>query len=570
MKYSSKEKIARYFDLFILFVEIDIFILILFELSYSFRPFVYNTGRILIVLYILDLTVQFLLNPRPKSYFLKYWHQYASLFSLILLYNRFSAVPESNRFLFLYSRLFLGCVEVIIFIKFITRLERIREIWGSFKVNPAQAIIMSFASIILLGSFLLYLPYSRPSGTTMRYIDALFTSTSAVCVTGLIVVDTGTAFSPVGKTFLLLLIQAGGLGIMTIAAFIQVSTGSEMSLYGRFSTAALLDQANIRNLYTIIKSIVLITFSIEVTGLLLFYPFFVHIIDSKWKAFFYSVFHAVSAFCNAGFSLYSDSFMRARSNPWVNIILISLIVSGGLGFTVLINLFRRAVRRKKERITVQTKLVLITSLILILFGAVNIYLLERDALFMEFSHHERFFASLFQSVTTRTAGFNTVDTSALRPRTLFVMSILMFIGASPGSTGGGIKTTTFFILILSIITILRDQRFNTIFKRRIPYAVINRAIAILVSAIGMIIFGTMLLSISEKFSFIQIYFETVSAFGTVGLSTGITPHLSDFGKIIIIVCMFIGRLGPLTMVLAIRNVQSPRLVTYPEERVMVG
>jgi len=570
MKYSSKEKIARYFDLFILFVEIDIFILILFELSYSFRPFVYNTGRILIVLYILDLTVQFLLNPRPKSYFLKYWHQYASLFSLILLYNRFSAVPESNQFLFLYSRLFLGCVEVIIFIKFITRLERIREIWGSFKVNPAQAIIMSFASIILLGSFLLYLPYSRPSDTTMRYIDALFTSTSAVCVTGLIVVDTGTAFSPVGKTFLLLLIQAGGLGIMTIAAFIQVSTGSEMSLYGRFSTASLLDQANIRNLYTIIKSIVLITFSIEFVGLLLLYPYFVNSIAGKWKAFFHSLFHAVSAFCNAGFSLYSDSFMKARSNVWVNIIIISLIVTGGLGFTVLMNLFRRAVRRKKERITVQTKLVLITTLILILFGAVNIYILERDALFMEFSHHERFFASLFQSVTTRTAGFNTVDTSALRSRTLFVMSILMFIGASPGSTGGGIKTTTFFILILSIITILRDQRFNTIFKRRIPYAVVNRAIAILVSAIGLIFFGTLLLSISEKFSFIQIYFETISAFGTVGLSTGVTPYLSDFGKIVVMICMFIGRLGPLTMVLAIRNVQSTRLVTYPEERVMVG
>jgi len=254
----------------------------------------------------------------------------------------------------------------------------------------------------------------------------------------------------------------------------------------------------------------------------------------------------------------------------VNIIIISLIVTGGLGFTVLMNLFRRAVRRKKERITVQTKLVLITTLILILFGAVNIYILERDALFMEFSHHERFFASLFQSVTTRTAGFNTVDTSALRSRTLFVMSILMFIGASPGSTGGGIKTTTFFILILSIITILRDQRFNTIFKRRIPYAVVNRAIAILVSAIGLIFFGTLLLSISEKFSFIQIYFETISAFGTVGLSTGVTPYLSDFGKIVVMICMFIGRLGPLTMVLAIRNVQSTRLVTYPEERVMVG
>jgi trk system potassium uptake protein TrkH len=163
-----------------------------------------------------------------------------------------------------------------------------------------------------------------------------------------------------------------------------------------------------------------------------------------------------------------------------------------------------------------------------------------------------------------------VDISALKSKTLFLMSILMFIGASPGSTGGGIKTTTFFILILSIITILRDQRFNTIFKRRIPYQVVNRAIAILVSAFGFVIAGTILLGFSENFSFIQVYFETVSAFGTVGLSTGITPHLSNFGKIVVMLCMFVGRLGPLTLVLAIKNAQSTRLVTYPEERVMVG
>jgi trk system potassium uptake protein TrkH len=479
-------------------------------------------------------------------------------------------VSGSDYLLFLYSKLFLGTVEIIIFIKFLTKLTVIKDIPKSFKVNPAQLIIVSFATIILIGSFLLYLPYSRPDGKSMRYIDALFTSTSAVCVTGLIVLDTGNAFSLVGKIFLLLLIQAGGLGIMTIAAFIQVSLGSQMSFYGRFSTAALLDEANIRNLYTIIKSIIFITFSIETLGLLLFYPYFLNQWNSQGKAVFYSVFHSISAFCNAGFSLYSESFGGARSNIWANFTLMLLIVSGGLGFTVLINLFRKVSLRKGERITVQTRIVMLTTLFLILFGAVNIYLLERDSAFKNFSHLSTFLSALFQSITTRTAGFNTVDISTLKPKTLFLMSILMFVGASPGSTGGGIKTTTFFILILSIITILRDQRFNTIFKRRIPYHVVNRAIAILVSAIGLVLAGTIMLGFTENFSFIQTYFETVSAFGTVGLSTGITPNLSDYGKIIVMICMFIGRLGPLTMVLAIRNVQSTRLVTYPEERVMVG
>jgi len=570
MRYNNREKLSGYFDLFILFVELDIFIWVLFELSYTFRPFVYEVGRILIILYILELIIQFLLYSRPKSYFRRYWNQYISLIILFFIYNRFRAVSASNQFLFLYSKLFLGTVEIILFVKFISKLSRLRDIWKGFKVSPAQLIIMSFATIILIGSFLLYLPYSRSDGGTMRYIDALFTSTSAVCVTGLIVVDTGTAFSLIGQILLLLLVQAGGLGIMTIAAFIQVSLGSQMSIYGRFSTAALLDEANVKNLYTIIKSIVLITFTIEAIGLLLFYPYFSQVSINKWKGVFYSLFHSVSAFCNAGFSLYSDSFIGARSSIWANFVLIFLILSGGIGFTVLLNLFRKAIRGKKERITVQTRIVLLTTLFLVLFGAVNIYFIERDSVFLDFIHHERLLASLFQSVTTRTAGFNTVDISALNPRTLFIMSILMFIGASPGSTGGGIKTTTFFILILSIITILRDQRFNTIYKRRIPYHVVNRAIAILVSAIGLVITGTLLLGFSEKFSFIQIYFETVSAFGTVGLSTGITPYLSGVGKVIVMICMFVGRLGPLTMVLAIKNVQSTRLVTYPEERVMVG
>jgi trk system potassium uptake protein TrkH len=570
MRYSSREKFANYFDLVIVFFDLDIFLLILFELSRGLRPFVYDIGKILIAVYVFENIIQFFLNPRLYSYARKNWSSYAVLFVLIFLNHSLNRIPQSNQYLLLYSKLFLGAIEIVLVTRFMLRINRLREISKSFRVSPAQLIIMSFGSIILIGSFLLYFPYSRAEGSTMRYIDALFTSTSAVCVTGLTVVDTGSAFSRVGHVILLMLIQSGGIGIMTIAAFIQVSLGSEMSLYGRFSTAALLDQTNLKNLYMIIRSIVLITFVIELFGFLLFVPYFLKVSPSHWKALFYSLFHSVSAFCNAGFSLFPDSFLAARANVWVNLVLISLIVSGGLGFTVLLNLMGRMVKGQNIRITVQTRIVLVMTLFFILFGTVNIYLLEQNHAFFGLRNEEKVLASLFQSVTTRTAGFNTVGISLLRARTLFMMSIQMFVGASPGSTGGGIKTTTLFVLILSIITIFRDQKFNTIFKRRIPYQVVNRAVAIMVSSVAMVIAGTLMLGFSEKFSFIQIYFETVSAFGTVGLSTGITPYLSDFGKIVIILCMFVGRIGPLTMVLAIRNVQGTRLVKYPQERVMVG
>ncbi len=570
MKYNIREKLSNYFDLLVLFIELDIFIWVLFELSFPFRSIVYTVGVVLIAVVLLELLVDFLLNPNLRSYIGRFWRHYIIAAVLIFSYSRFRGLPAGSRFIFLYSRGFLALVEVLIFAKFLIQVERLREIFRSFRVSPAQLIIVSFATIILFGSFLLYLPYSRAQGTDLRYIDALFTSTSAVCVTGLIVVDTPTAFSRIGQIFLIMLIQAGGLGIMTIAAFIQVSLGSQMSLYGRFSTASLLDQGDLKNLYGIIRAIVRTTFLLEFVGILMFLPYFMHHIQGGFEALFHSVFHSVSAFCNAGFSLYTDSFTRADSIVWPNIVLISLIVSGGLGFTVLRNLGRRIVLGEKERLTVQTRIVLISTVSLLFFGAVNFYLFERDHILSGMRPYERFLASLFQSVTARTAGFNTVDIAGLRPITLFMMSILMFVGASPGSTGGGIKTTTFFILILSIITILRDQRFNTIFRRRIPFQVVNRAFAILVAAIALVIFGTLLLGFVEKFNFIQIYFETISAFGTVGLSTGITSHLSDFGKIVIMVLMFVGRIGPLTMVLAIRNLQRTKLVTFPEERVMVG
>ena len=570
MRYSSREKFSHYVDLFVLFIEFCIFINNLFELSYGFRPYIYQLGRILIAIITFELLIQFLLRPKLGKYLLQYWPRYLILLGIVFAYYRFSIVDRDARLFFIYSRLFLGTVETLLFVKFILQLGRLREIVASFKVKPAQLIVVSFASIIILGSFILYLPYSRPPGTAMRYIDAMFTSTSAVCVTGLVVVDTGTAFSRIGHLFLLLLIQTGGLGIMTIAAFIQVTLGSTMSLSGRFQTATVLDQANMKNLYTIIRAIVVITCIMESVGVVLLLPYFMKTRASGLEAGFFSLFHAVSAFCNAGFSLFGDSFTSASANTWVNTVLILLIVSGGLGFTVLLNLGRKIYLQKRERISVQTKLVLLLSLGLVVSGAVGFFLFERDGVLAARGPGEKFLVSLFQSVTARTAGFNTVNTGALNPFTLFMLTFFMFIGASPGSTGGGIKTTTFFVLLLSIVTISRDRRFNTVLGRRIPYRVVNRSFAIMVCSIGLVIGGTLLLGFSENFGFMPVFFETVSAFGTVGLSAGITPRLSDFGKVVIMICMFAGRLGPLTLVVATRNVASTRLVTYPEEHIMVG
>ena len=570
MRYIDRERLSNYLTLFVLFLELDVFVLILFELSFAFSTIVYNLGFFLAVLFIFELVTQFALNPEIAPYLARYWFQYLCLAVIIYSYSRFRSVQPSNPLLFIYSKLFLGIVEVFLFANFIMHLGKLREIFSSFRVNPAQVIILSFGSIILFGSFLIYLPYARPAGASLRYIDALFTSTSAVCVTGLTVVDTGAAFSRVGQVFLLLLIQAGGLGIMTIAAFIQVSLGSDLSLYGRISTASILDQGSLKNLYTLVRSIVLITFIVEATGVVSLYHHFSGRLPHKTEALFYSVFHAVSAFCNAGFSLYADNLVHARGSIWVNFVFVSLIVIGGLGFTVIVNLFNRLTRGSSERITVQTRMVVSTTLFLIIFGAVFFYLFERSAIMKTYQPHVKFLASVFQSVTARTAGFNTVDIGSLRSVTLLTLIILMFIGASPGGTGGGIKTTTFFILVLSIITILRDQRFNTIFKRRIPYAVVNRAFAILVTAAGLVIGATLIMGFSEKFTVVQLLFETASAFGTVGLSTGITTSLSDFGKVVIILLMFVGRIGPLTLVLAVGTRPRTRLVTYPEERVMVG
>lgn len=565
-----REKLSYYFDLLFLFVELDVFVWILFELSFPFRQAVYVVGRVVTIAVLAELVIKFLLAPTPRAYVRQHWRLFIVGGMLLYAFITFSRVSLDSRLLFLYSRLFLGIVEIILAVKVLAQWERVTVILRGFRVNPAQMIIVSFAFVIFIGSFLLYLPYARPAGEGMRYIDALFTATSAVCVTGLIVVDTPTAFSRVGHILIMLLIQMGGLGIMTIAAFVQVSLGSRMSLYGRFTTASLLDTGDLKNLFALIRAIVITTFAIEAVGVLLFYPYFAGVYGRAATALFHSLFHAVSAFCNAGFALYPDSFMWTDQAFHPLAVLMALIMAGGLGFTVLRNLGRRIVLGGRERIMVQTRIVVISTLLLLFLGAVGFYLFESDQLLAGYWPRQSFLASLFTSVTARTAGFNTVDTARLRPVTLFMLSILMFVGASPGSTGGGIKTTTFFILGLSIVTIFRDQRFNTIFQRRIPYEVVNRAFAIVMVAAAVVVAGILMLGYSESFAFSRISFEAFSAFGTVGLSTGITPLLSDFGKIVIMVLMFVGRIGPLTLVLSVKRLQSTRLVMYPEERVMVG
>ena len=358
MKSNLRDRVSNYIDLFFLFFELIIFILVLFELGSSVTRLEYNLGVAVSGFLFFELVIHFLLDPHPKSYFRTHWRQYLVFVIIIFITYQFRKVDPASVYSTLISMIYLAALLALLFIKFVIQTERLRQIFRSFRVNPAQAIVVSFSSIIVFGSFLLYLPYARPSGTTIRYIDALFTSTSAVCVTGLIVVDTATAFSTIGHVFLMLLIQAGGLGIMTIAAFIQVSLGSHMSLSGRFSTASLLDQGDLRNLFSVIRAIVLITFAFEAVGVFFFLPYFLKQFDAGGDAVLYSIFHAISAFCNAGFSLYTESFIHAHSHVWVNLVLIWLIISGGLGFTVLRNLIRKAIYGRKVRMAVQTRIVM--------------------------------------------------------------------------------------------------------------------------------------------------------------------------------------------------------------------
>ncbi|WP_334076127.1 MULTISPECIES: TrkH family potassium uptake protein [Paenibacillus] len=439
-----------------------------------------------------------------------------------------------------------------------------------FKFSPPQVLVLGFAAIILLGSFLLMLPVSSTTGESLPWIDALFTATSATCVTGLVVVDTGTYFSTFGQVVIMLLIQVGGLGFMTMATLFSLVLKRKISLKDRLLLQEAMNQNTMEGIVRLIRKVLLYSLIIESGAALVF--------AIRWsfdmplgRAIYYGIFHGVSMFNNAGFDLFGEyrSLTQYVSDPVVNFVAMFLIVSGGIGFIVVSDLIEF---RKRRKFSLHTKVVLSMTTALILVGALVIFIFEftNPKTLEPLGWDGKFLASFFQSVTPRTAGANTLDIGALRQATQFFIIILMFIGASPSSTGGGIKTTTFTILVGAVISMIRGRSDLVLFRYRLAQERIFKAVTITMLALFLVVAVAMVLSTTEDASFLSILFEATSAFGTVGLTMGLTGKLTVMGKIIISFTMFAGRLGPLTLAYALGPQQGKELYRHPEGKMIIG
>jgi len=448
--------------------------------------------------------------------------------------------------------------------------NKVKPMFRSLLQSPPRILVLGFAGIILLGTFILMLPLSGRNGESLPFIDALFTATSAVCVTGLVVVDTGTHFSVFGQVIIAVLIQIGGLGFMTMSTLVAIAFKRRISLRERLILQEAMNQSTMEGIVRLIRKVVAYSLILEAACGTLF--------AIRWafdmplgKAAYYGYWHAISMFNNAGFDLFGDfrSLTGYVYDPVVNFTAMFLIVSGGIGFVVLSDL---AEYRKTRKLSLHTKVVLMMTGLLIVFGALVIFIFEfnNPRTLGGLNWGGKILGSFFQSVTPRTAGANTVDIAGLRQATQFFIIILMFIGASPGSTGGGIKTTTFLIMAGAVIAMMRGREDIVFFRYRLVQERIFKALTITLLALLLIIGVTMVLSTTEDSSFLMILFETTSAFGTVGLSMGLTLKLTTFGKVMICLTMFVGRLGPVTLAYALTQKKGKELYRYPEGKMIIG
>lgn len=444
-------------------------------------------------------------------------------------------------------------------------------------IHPSTLMTISFLFLISLGAGLLMLPEMTHGG--IRFIDALFTSASASCVTGLTVVETGAFFTFKGQIVILILIQLGGINIITFATFFATFYRSGGVKYQSI-VRDFLSAGKLSDTRSLLRKIILFSFIIELAGTILIFVTWNPVIEfsSGFERLYYSVFHAISAFNNAGFSLFAHNLYQqgVAQSFNVHITIILLIFFGGIGFSTLEDLYNTIFIRRKlvdfwKHIKIGSKIILKTSILLIIAGTLLFIVSEWSNVLTGQGLYQKILSSVFQSVTTRTAGFNSVDIAALTQPVLIFFVFLMFIGASPGSTGGGIKTTTFSIIIKSAIATIRGKKNVEAYHHTFSFSLIDRAYAIALFSIFTIFTSTLLLSFTEPHTpFLKLIFEETSAFGTVGLSTGITPFLSDLGKIIIIVSMFIGRIGPLTLAFFLSRRIISTKYKYPEVNIMVG
>lgn len=438
------------------------------------------------------------------------------------------------------------------------------------KISSFQIILLGFAVIILLGSVLLMLPLSVRGDGGASFSDALFTSVSAVCVTGLVVQDTATYWSEFGQTVILFLIQIGGLGVVSAAAAISLIAGRKINLRQRSTMQEAISAPQMGGVVRLTGFILKMTLITELIGCILLFPSFYNEFGFA-KGLFYSVFHSVSAFCNAGFDLMGEtahysSLTSFIGNPYVNITIILLIISGGLGFSTWDDICTNRFRFKKYHL--QSKIVLVTTAALIILPFLFFYVFEFSDWGM--TTGDRILASLFQAVTPRTAGFNTVDFVQMKQGSLGMVIVLMLIGGSTGSTAGGIKTSTFAVLLISAFSIMRSKKGNHLFGRRIDESTVCKASALLILYLALFFIGGLIISFTENLPLLDCLFESASAIGTVGLSLGLTPTLGIVSRIVLICLMFFGRVGGLTFVFAAFNPDRVDYSAYPPEKINIG
>lgn len=436
------------------------------------------------------------------------------------------------------------------------------------KLSSFQIILLGFAGVILLGALILTLPISSKSHEWTSFIDALFTSTSAVCVTGLIVFDTATHWTIFGQSVILLLIQIGGMGVVTIAVSLAVASGKKIGLFSRETMKNAISAPNVSGIVRLTGFIIKGIFLIEMIGALIMLPVFCT--DYGAEGIWMAVFHSVSAFCNAGFDIMGTksgeftSLTHYSAQPVINITIMLLIIIGGIGFLVWEDICKHKWRLKNYR--TQSKLVLIVTAALIVLPAAYFFFFECGDLPLG----ERILASLFQSVTPRTAGFNTINLTAISDTGLYLMIVLMLIGGSPGSTAGGMKTTTIAVLFSSAFSVFRKKDNAELMKRRIDDETVKTASAVFLMYITLFLVGGMAISTIENLPITSCLYETASAVGTVGLTLGITPTLGSASKMILIMSMFFGRVGGLTLIYAAFGANKKQVAKLPADTIAIG
>jgi trk system potassium uptake protein TrkH len=551
--------------------------------------FLYDVQVTLLCVFVAEKIIRLFNAASKAEFFRTYWFEIPLLLALAIAVfgaGRWSDIVELATVRHL-------AVGIYLVLQVVTKLCRTSVNLAASGRNPTKTLIASFLVLIISGAGLLMLPKAS-AAENISLVDALFTATSATCVTGLIVKDTGSDFSLMGQVIILALIQLGGLGIVVFGAVFALLLGQALSLRERVAMQDLLSARTLGRISNIIAFIFVGTILIEAVGAVSMFAMFDDVpgwIGNVRQQWFCSIFHSISAFCNAGFSLFSDSFASYNKRPQVYTVICPLIILGGLGFGVLYDLVNIAAERVKRffkkrfskhyrfsmaaprRMQLQTKIVLSVSALLIVLGMLAILLFERYAGESGSAENPGVLGALFQSITARTTGFNTVDISQLSAPSRFILILLMFVGGSPGSTAGGIKTVTLAVVIMTAIAALRKREEVEMFKRSVRIVVVGRAITVTLLFVLVLFGATLVLSITESangFTMSDIFFEAGSALGTVGLTTGITSSLTTAGKLIIIAVMLIGRLGPLTLLAALTFNLKPVRYNYPDEAIIVG